>query len=159
MKNTENTDLKSVKDRLIYFINSKGLSQGRFEKITNLSNGYVNNIKNTITDKTFDHKIKPSFPDLNKLWILHGDGDMIISAETTISTGSKEDDFSKLSVDDKLNYLYKQNEDLKEENENLKDLLEDLTLKMEISLAPILRHFKLKADDSKGKLHDKTSTN
>ncbi|MCJ8153197.1 hypothetical protein MKJ01_05405 [Chryseobacterium sp. SSA4.19] len=54
--------------------------------------------------------------------------------------------FSNLSVDDKLNFLSKQNSDLFEENENLKDMIEDLSLKLEISLAPILRHFKLQKD-------------
>ena len=64
-----------------------------------------------------------------------------------------ETSFEDMSVDDKLNFLYKQNIDLElgnrkllNENEELKDMVDDLTLKIEISLAPILRHFKLKAD-------------
>ncbi|BAP30085.1 uncharacterized protein CHSO_1048 [Chryseobacterium sp. StRB126] len=67
-------------------------------------------------------------------------------------------DFKNLSVDDKLNYLFKQNEQIIKENEELKDMVDDLTLKIEISLAPILRHFKLNAD-SKEKNNNKSSIN
>lgn len=82
MKNTEITESNSVKERLIHFINSKGLSQAKFEKLAGLSNGYVNNIVKSISDKTFDYKISPSFPELSKLWVLHGQEPMILNFNT-----------------------------------------------------------------------------
>ncbi len=55
----------TVKQRLIYFIKSKGFSQGRFEKEVGLSNGFVNNISKGIgADKL--QRILRSFPDLNQ---------------------------------------------------------------------------------------------
>lgn len=75
-------------------------------------------------------------------------------------------EFESLSVDDKLNFLYKQNisleignKNLLNENEELKEMVDNLTLMMEISLAPILRHFKLKADDVKDVKKDNSSIN
>lgn len=55
----------TVKQRLIYFIKSKGFSQGRFEQEVGLSNGFVNNISKGIgADKL--QRILRSFPDLNQ---------------------------------------------------------------------------------------------
>ena len=38
----------TVKERLIEYIKSIGISQGKFEKSVGLSNGYVNNIRKSI---------------------------------------------------------------------------------------------------------------
>ena len=46
--NIEKSMETTVKQRLIYFIKSKGFSQGRFEKEVGLSNGFVNNISKGI---------------------------------------------------------------------------------------------------------------
>ncbi|REC57020.1 hypothetical protein DRF62_02355 [Chryseobacterium piscium] len=79
--------------------------------------------------------------DISKGWLLLG-----------VSEGNQSEDrdaksFKFLSIEEKLNLLYQQNLELKEENENIKDILDEMSLTMEISLAPILRHFKLKVDD------------
>ena len=67
---------KTVKQRLIEFINHKGISQGRFERLCNLSNGYVNNLKKTVgIEKT--HCIAEAFPELNIEWLLYGEGAML----------------------------------------------------------------------------------
>jgi len=67
----------TVKQRLIYFIKSKGFSQGRFEKEVGLSNGFVNNISKGIgADKL--QRILRSFPDLNQSWLLNGEGEMLL---------------------------------------------------------------------------------
>lgn len=76
-KDQEIAEQSSVKDRLIKFLEFKGISQGEFEKIAELSNGYVNNIRKSISSETFDKKISPKFPELNKYWILYNEGDMI----------------------------------------------------------------------------------
>lgn len=75
----------SVKDRLKIFLDYKKISQGEFEKQTSLSNGYVNNIRKSIKSETFDEKIAPVYPELNKYWLLHNDGEML--NETNIKVG------------------------------------------------------------------------
>lgn len=58
-----------VKDRLILFLKHKRLSQGKFEKMMDLSSGYVANIRQSIQpDKLV--RIASLFPELNVSWLL-----------------------------------------------------------------------------------------
>lgn len=51
--------------------------------MTGLSNGYINSMRKSIKPETYDSKIAPIFPHLNKLWLLHGDGEMYIQGSYT----------------------------------------------------------------------------
>lgn len=66
----------SVKQRLVKFINAKGLTKQRFERLVGLSNGYVANIQKSITHKKLED-ISRVFPDLNPAWLLVGEGPML----------------------------------------------------------------------------------
>jgi len=78
MENNLDTEQNSVKNRLLQFLEYKNLSQKRFEEICGLSNGYVNNIRKSIKLDTFNGKIEPNFPELNRNWLLLGDGEMLV---------------------------------------------------------------------------------
>lgn len=67
----------SVKQRLISFLDYKRIGQSQFEQKCKLSNGYVNNIRKSIKSETFDLKIAPNYPELNKIWLLMGKGEML----------------------------------------------------------------------------------
>lgn len=66
----------TVKERLIRFIKYKNLSQKKFEESVGLANGYVNNIRRSITDSKLQ-QIVLTYPELNKSWLLLGEGDML----------------------------------------------------------------------------------
>jgi len=83
MKENKTTEQSSVKNRLLEFLKYKNLSQGEFEKICNLSNGYVNNIRKSIKSEKFDENIAPNFPELNKYWLLFDEGEMLNETENT----------------------------------------------------------------------------
>lgn len=68
------------------------------------------------------------------------------SLESLVANEEGDIDIKNKPHDEQMAILHKDILDLKKENEELKDMVDDLTLKIEISLAPILRHFKLKAD-------------
>lgn len=72
----------SVKQRLMQFLKYKKLSQGKFERACNLSNGYINNFKNSIGAEKLQN-IFSTFPELNKDWLLSGEGEMIVSETPT----------------------------------------------------------------------------
>ncbi len=69
---------ETVKQRLISFLSYKGLSQKKFEDAVGLSNGYINNLKESPSSVKVQ-KIFNTFPDLNKDWLLTGEGEMLIS--------------------------------------------------------------------------------
>lgn len=73
---------QSIKQRLTDFIYYKRISVSKFEKLIEVSNGYVNNLKKNIgTDKL--EKILRVFPDLDPEWLLFGNGEMIKNPSTS----------------------------------------------------------------------------
>lgn len=69
---------QSVKERLMSFLNYKGLSQGRFERLVGFSNGYLDKLRHAPSvGKT--QIIIETFPELNRTWLLTGEGEMLNS--------------------------------------------------------------------------------
>lgn len=79
----------SVKERLKEFLKYKNLSQKKFEEICGLSNGYVNSMRKSIKPETYDEQIAPNFPELNKVWLLLGKGEMLKSSEESPIKGDE----------------------------------------------------------------------
>lgn len=79
----------TIRERLIRFIKYKNITQKKFEQIVGASNGYVNNIKMGIGTNKLE-KILLQFPELNKTWLLTGEGEMLLPQKesTTITDNS-----------------------------------------------------------------------
>lgn len=78
----------SVKQRLILFLEESNISQAKFEKAAGLSNGYINNLKNSPSANKLQ-SIFNAFPDINPDWLLTGSGEMYLS--DTLSTTENKD--------------------------------------------------------------------
>ena len=66
----------NVKDRVSEYCKRKNIAISRFEKEAGLSNGYFNQVKKRPSlDKL--ESIGKAFPDLNKDWLLTGEGEML----------------------------------------------------------------------------------
>lgn len=109
----------TVKQRLIEFISYKKLSQAKFEKTVGLANGYVNNIRRSITNEKLQ-QIALTFPDVNRAWLLTGEGSML------------NEEFAKPTLQniglvshDEADYqcLYEENIRLRAENEVLREIV------------------------------------
>lgn len=72
------TDNQSIKDRLKIYIKYLGIGQSKFEKQCNLSNGYINNSKGNFGASKLEYILK-SYPELNREWLLYGEGEMLKS--------------------------------------------------------------------------------
>lgn len=72
--------LNTVKDRLIAFIQYKGITKNKFETLCGLSKRYVSNISRSISPDITE-RISLTFPDLNMGWILTGEGTMLKSEQ------------------------------------------------------------------------------
>ncbi|MCD7962581.1 MAG: hypothetical protein LUF90_03315 [Rikenellaceae bacterium] len=66
---------QTIIDRVNVFIKSKNIRKAQFEKMCGLSNGYLNSVKKKIGSKKLED-ILSVFPELNKDWLLTGEGEM-----------------------------------------------------------------------------------
>lgn len=105
-----------VKDRLKLFIASKGLTNQRFESEVGLSNGYVANMRKGVGNDALE-RISNKFPELNKSWLLTGEGNML--KEQSVSTNSEN---TNQQSDDMT--IQKLLEALERNDEQIRSLLE-----------------------------------
>lgn len=118
-----------IRERLRKFIDYKGISRYKFYKDLGLSNGFLDKEGNIGSDKC--EKIIYQYPDLNIIWLITGEGDMLynstknhnvnqsISGNNNISTGYGSIEVSGEKLEEKL-ILSQQ---LEEKNNQIKDLL------------------------------------
>lgn len=76
MLNGNTSDNNTIKDRIKSYIVYKEISQREFERCIKKSNGYVNNIVNTISADVLND-ISKEFDDLNINWLITGEGEML----------------------------------------------------------------------------------
>ena len=76
-----------VKDRILLFIKAKGITTKRFEEICSLSNGYVSSIRKGLGVEKLNN-VLTAFPDINREWLLFGEGSMLKSSVPQIVTGA-----------------------------------------------------------------------
>ena len=80
--------MKGLKERLLYFIEYKGLPVQMFEKIVGLSNAAVSKMGDNTRRSTID-KISKSFPELDVNWLLTGQGEMLYYGQDAESISNK----------------------------------------------------------------------
>lgn len=86
--------MSTVKERLLLFLKHKHLSQAKFEKLCNLSNGYVNNMRKGFSVDKLQNVVS-AFPELNREWLVYGEGDMLNPSGkiTNIQTSGRDSVF------------------------------------------------------------------
>lgn len=70
--------ISAINQRLTEFINTVGTTKKEFERNANLSNGFVDKAGNSIRKDKVD-KILFAYPDLNRDWLVYGEGEMLKS--------------------------------------------------------------------------------
>lgn len=85
-----------LKDRLLEFIKSQGLTVSAFEAKVGLSNGAVSRTNENMRRRTLDSIVKV-FPQLNETWLLTGKGEMLVQSNAkmvggTYVVGQKDDE-------------------------------------------------------------------
>ena len=74
----------TTKERTLRFITHKGLSIKKFEEMCGLSNGYLNSMKSGYGNGKLLQVLR-TFPELNRDWLVYGDGEMLIQEVETSS--------------------------------------------------------------------------
>jgi hypothetical protein len=65
-----------MKERLIEFLSYLGMGQNKFEEKVGLSIGYINKLKGDMKLNTVN-KVISTYPELNKEWLIAGEGNML----------------------------------------------------------------------------------
>nr|DAG47230.1 MAG TPA: LAMBDA REPRESSOR (TRIPLE MUTANT)/DNA COMPLEX-DNA COMPLEX, DOUBLE HELIX, TRANSCRIPTION-DNA.1A [Caudoviricetes sp.] len=66
----------TIKDRINAIIEIKGLTKAAFERKCGLSNGFINNIVKGVGEDKLEAILR-NFPDINRVWLLTGEGEML----------------------------------------------------------------------------------
>ena len=72
----------TIKERVLEYIDYKGIEKSRFEKEAGLSNGFIDKIGESMRSTSLD-KIRETYADLNTEWLLTGLGRMLKDVETS----------------------------------------------------------------------------
>lgn len=72
---------KTVKQRLMEFAEFRNLSISKFESLCGLGNGYVGKLKSEPGSRKLEDILK-TFPELNRAWLLFGEGEMLKTSTT-----------------------------------------------------------------------------
>lgn len=77
--------MATVKERTLEFIKSKGISMKSFEERCGLSTGYVTSMRKSFGEEKLNNVLN-AFPELNRDWLLYGEGNMQQNKETLPET-------------------------------------------------------------------------
>lgn len=80
----------TTKSRTLRFVAYKGLSVKKFEEMCGLSNGYVNSMKAGFGASKL-LQVLNAFPELNRDWLVYGEGEMIKGSTNTLSQTDIQD--------------------------------------------------------------------
>ena len=105
----------TVKERLIAFIESKGLTKNKFETKCGLSRRYVSNISQSISPAVSE-RISLVFPELNMGWVLTGKGEMLNTEPSSAEPTQPPVDYMKI--------LYTMSNTISRQEENIFKLTE-----------------------------------
>lgn len=67
---------ETVKERLVAYLEHKGINKSEFGRMIGVSNAYISSIRKSIQPDKVE-KIAAAFPDLNVSWLVTGEGDML----------------------------------------------------------------------------------
>lgn len=109
----------TINQRIKQFCKEIGITVSAFEKQNNMANGYVNGISKGIGEEKLK-TIRLNFPQLNLVWLLIGEGEMIISELSKADT-SNTNAIENLSVT--IRTMQETITRLMDENEQLRDEL------------------------------------
>lgn len=94
-------------DRLIQFISKMNISRAEFERRSGLANGYVKKLKGNLGDNKLND-VLTAFPELNKIWLLTGEGEMLNKTKQDYTTQNITNEAVENDISDYKTWLLPQ---------------------------------------------------
>lgn len=82
-----------IKERTIQFVKHKGLKMKEFEELCKLSSGYVTSMRKGYGQEKLNN-VLTVFPELNREWLLYGEGSMLNEDSSCTSSLKKKEEKS-----------------------------------------------------------------
>lgn len=137
----------TTKDRALRFITHKGLSVKKFEEMCGLSNGYINSMKSGFGSGKLA-QVLSAFPDLNRDWLVYGEGEMLrievsqsANGDNTIQVSGNNVDMRNINQSKGVKEDLKRIKELEQRIEELtkdKEMLQSLVDKMQSQIEKLL---------------------
>jgi len=93
--------IDTVKSRLSDFREHKGIKVRPFEASIGVSNGYLKQLKNIPSNEILE-RIYLTYPELSRVWLLTGEGEMLTRKEETTSSDETVDTRSRIPYYEEL---------------------------------------------------------
>ena len=106
---------QSVKNRIIEFSMLKNISIHKFEMSIGVSNGYIKNLK-AQPGEDIIRKILLKYPELNRVWLLTGEGEML-RAETQCNSGTADSSRTDRLIESNLELIRQHGELIRQQGE------------------------------------------
>lgn len=84
-----------IVDRILQYIDYKGINKNKFYNKTGLSNGFLDKVRDIGVSKI--EKILSAYNDINPLWLISGEGDMILDKNKAAEPQAPYSQDAKLS--------------------------------------------------------------
>ena len=88
----------AIKERMLEFIERMNLTKKDFELASGLSNGYLNNCKGNVGAAKLEG-ILSAYPQLNRTWLLTGEGEMLVSTAEVVEVEEAKSDVLPIKCD------------------------------------------------------------
>ena len=86
--------MSTTKERALAFVAHKGLKMKEFEELAGLSNGYVTSMRKGFGEGKLNNVLN-AFPDLNRDWLVYGEGSMLKSESAAHRVESYQESLRK----------------------------------------------------------------
>lgn len=86
--------MTSVKDRLIGYLEYKGITKSEFGRRIGVSSAFITSMRKSMQPDKI-RAIKETFPDLNTEWLLYGEGEMLNSPSESPKAGHEFQSYFK----------------------------------------------------------------
>ena len=86
--------MSTTKERVLAFVSYKGLKMKEFEELAGLSNGYVTSMRKGFGEGKLNNVLN-AFPDLNRDWLVYGEGSMLKSESAAHRVESSQEALRK----------------------------------------------------------------
>lgn len=87
----------NIRERIIFFCKTVGITKTEFERRAGLCNGYTNSIRRSVGSKL--PQILEAFPELNKEWLLFEEGEMLKTYNDSVEDLPKNENEGLYNVD------------------------------------------------------------